>query len=51
MENPITTMPIHVVTGEFDYFMLLRTKNSHNFNRLHTEQRLYLLGCGRFGYS
>jgi len=37
-------MECHVVTGEFDYFMLLRTKDSHSFNRLHAEQLLYLPG-------
>ncbi|APW38650.1 AsnC family transcriptional regulator [Rhodoferax koreense] len=35
-------MECHVVTGEFDYFMLLRTKDSESFNRLHAEQLLYL---------
>jgi len=34
----------HVVTGEFDYFMLLRTKDNDSFNRLHAEQLLYLPG-------
>ncbi|GBH11696.1 DNA-binding transcriptional regulator [Pseudomonas syringae pv. actinidiae] len=33
-----------MVTGEFDYFMLLRTKDSQSFNRLHAEQLLYLPG-------
>lgn len=37
-------MECHVVTGEFDYFMLLRTKDSNSFNRLHAEQLLYLPG-------
>lgn len=37
-------MECHVVTGEFDYFMLLRTKNSQSFTRLHAEQLLYLPG-------
>jgi DNA-binding Lrp family transcriptional regulator len=32
------------VTGEFDYFMLIRTKDSNSFNRLHAEQLLYLPG-------
>lgn len=32
----------HVVTGEFDYFILLRTKDNDSFNRLHAEQLLYL---------
>ena len=34
----------HVVTGEFDYFMLLRTRDHESFNRLHAEQLLYLPG-------
>ncbi len=34
----------HVVTGEFDYFMLLRTKDNNSYNRLHAEQLLYLPG-------
>ena len=34
----------HVVTGEFDYFMLVRTKDNDSFNRLHAEQLLYLPG-------
>jgi DNA-binding Lrp family transcriptional regulator len=37
-------MEFHVVTGEFDYLMLLRTKDSQSFNRLHAEQLLYLPG-------
>ena len=37
-------MECHVVTGEFDYFMLVRTKDSQSFNRLHAEQLLYLPG-------
>ncbi len=37
-------MECHVVTGEFDYFMLVRTKDSESFNRLHAEQLLYLPG-------
>ena len=37
-------MEFHVVTGEFDYFMLLRTRDSQSFNRLHAEQLLYLPG-------
>lgn len=35
-------MECHVVTGEFDYFMLVRTRDSDSFNRLHAEQLLYL---------
>ncbi|GKT01642.1 Lrp/AsnC family transcriptional regulator [Acidovorax sp. SUPP3434] len=37
-------MECHVVTGEFDYFLLVRTKDSESFNRLHAEQLLYLPG-------
>jgi DNA-binding Lrp family transcriptional regulator len=37
-------MECHVVTGEFDYFMLVRTRDSNSFNRLHAEQLLYLPG-------
>jgi DNA-binding Lrp family transcriptional regulator len=37
-------MECHVVTGEFDYFMLLRTRDSDGFNRLHAEQLLHLPG-------
>jgi DNA-binding Lrp family transcriptional regulator len=37
-------MECHVVTGEFDYFMMVRTKDSDSFNRLHAEQLLYLPG-------
>ena len=34
----------HVVTGEFDYFLMLRTENSESFNRLHAANLLYLPG-------
>ena len=37
-------MECHVVTGEFDYFMLLRTRDHDSFNRLHAEQLLHLPG-------
>lgn len=37
-------MECHVVTGEFDYLMLLRTRDNDSFNRLHAEQLLYLPG-------
>jgi len=30
----------HVVTGEFDYFMLVRTRDNDSYNRLHAEQLL-----------
>lgn len=41
----------HVVTGEFDYFMLVRTRDNDSYNRLHAEQLLYLPGCARSGRS
>ncbi|CAH0446625.1 Leucine-responsive regulatory protein [Ralstonia syzygii subsp. syzygii] len=34
----------HVATGEFDYFMLVRTRDNDSYNRLHAEQLLYLPG-------
>jgi DNA-binding Lrp family transcriptional regulator len=37
-------MECHVVTGEFDFFMLIRTRDSDSFNRLHAEKLLYLTG-------
>ena len=37
-------MECHVVTGEFDYFMLVRTHDSDSFNRLHGQELLYLPG-------
>lgn len=37
-------MECHVVTGEFDYFMLVRTRDNESFNRLHAEQLIYLPG-------
>ncbi len=37
-------MECHVVTGEFDYVMLVRTRDSDSFNRLHAEQLLHLPG-------
>ncbi|MBV8621267.1 MAG: Lrp/AsnC family transcriptional regulator [Curvibacter sp.] len=37
-------MECHVVTGEFDYVMMLRTRDSESFNQLHAEQLLYLPG-------
>jgi len=37
-------MECHVVTGEFDYFMRVRTRDSDSFNRLHAEQLLHLPG-------
>jgi DNA-binding Lrp family transcriptional regulator len=37
-------MECHVVTGEFDYFMLVRTRDNESFNRLHAQQLLYLPG-------
>ncbi len=32
----------HMVTGEFDYFILLRTQDNVSLNRLHAEKLLYL---------
>lgn len=37
-------MECHVITGEFDYFMLVRTRDNESFNRLHAEQLLRLPG-------
>jgi len=37
-------MECHVITGEFDYFMLVRTHDNDSFNRLHAEQLLHLPG-------
>jgi len=37
-------MECHCVTGEFDYFMLIRTANNDSFNKLHAEQLLRLPG-------
>jgi DNA-binding Lrp family transcriptional regulator len=37
-------MECHVVMGEFDYFMLIRTKDGASFNQLHAQQLLYLPG-------
>lgn len=34
----------HVVAGEFDYFMLVRTRDNDSFNLLHAEQLLHLPG-------
>lgn len=34
----------HVVTGEFDYVMMVRTGDHQSFNRLHAEQLIYLPG-------
>jgi DNA-binding Lrp family transcriptional regulator len=33
-----------VVTGEFDYFVKLRTRDNESFNRLHAAELLYLPG-------
>lgn len=47
-EKAVKTVPqcleCHVVTGEMDYFMLVRTKDNESYNRLHAEQLLYLPG-------
>ena len=37
-------MECHIVTGEFDYMMLVRTRDNDSFNRLHAEQLLHLPG-------
>jgi DNA-binding Lrp family transcriptional regulator len=37
-------MECHVVSGEFDYIMLIRTADNHSFNKLHAEQLLFLPG-------
>ncbi|MET0169666.1 MAG: Lrp/AsnC ligand binding domain-containing protein [Aliihoeflea sp.] len=37
-------MECHVVTGEFDYFMLVRTRDNDSFNQLHATQLLHLPG-------
>jgi DNA-binding Lrp family transcriptional regulator len=37
-------MECHVVTGEFDYFMLVRTRDADSFNQLHAKQLLHLPG-------
>jgi DNA-binding Lrp family transcriptional regulator len=33
-----------VVTGEFDYFVTIRTRDNESFNRLHAAELLYLPG-------
>jgi DNA-binding Lrp family transcriptional regulator len=43
-QKVVGCMECHVVTGEFDYFMVIRTRDSDSFNRLHAEQLLYLPG-------
>jgi DNA-binding Lrp family transcriptional regulator len=37
-------MECHVVTGEFDYFLLVRTKDAESYNQLHAQQLLHLPG-------
>lgn len=37
-------MECHMVSGEFDYIMLIRTADNHSFNKLHAEQLLFLPG-------
>lgn len=37
-------MECHVVAGEFDYVMLVRTRDNDSFNRLHGDQLLQLPG-------
>lgn len=43
-QNISGCMECHLVTGEFDYFLLIRTRDSESFTRLHAEQLLYLPG-------
>ncbi|MBG6244609.1 AsnC family transcriptional regulator [Candidatus Symbiopectobacterium sp. 'North America'] len=43
-QNISGCMECHVVTGEFDYMMMLRTKDNQSFNKLHAEQLLFLPG-------
>ncbi|TKI05204.1 Lrp/AsnC family transcriptional regulator [Martelella alba] len=44
VQNISGCMECHVVTGEFDYMMMIRTKDNQSFNRLHAEQLLFLPG-------
>lgn len=37
-------MECHVVAGEFDYFMIVRTRDNDSFNQLHATQLLRLPG-------
>lgn len=37
-------MECHMVSGEFDYIMMIRTADNHSFNKLHAEQLLFLPG-------
>ena len=37
-------MECHMVSGEFDYIMLIRTTDNQSFNKLHAEQLLFLPG-------
>lgn len=37
-------MECHVVAGEFDYFMVVRTRDNDSFNQLHATQLLRLPG-------
>ncbi len=37
-------MECHTVSGEFDYIMMVRTRDNDSFNRLHAEQLLHLPG-------
>jgi DNA-binding Lrp family transcriptional regulator len=37
-------MECHVISGEFDYFMIVRTRDNESFNRLHAEKLLHLPG-------
>ncbi len=37
-------MECHMVSGEFDFVMLIRTADNQSFNKLHAEQLLFLPG-------
>lgn len=37
-------MECHMVSGEFDFIMLIRTADNQSFNKLHAEQLLFLPG-------
>lgn len=47
-ENAVRDLPgcmeCHEVAGEFDYVMLLRTRDTASFSRLHSKRLLYLPG-------
>lgn len=41
VQKVLGCLEYHVVTGEFDYFILICTEDNEIYNRLHTEQSLY----------